>query len=131
VPPRHSAEAHYLSSVYYTGTRQRSSFAECIRKHSAKAFSLPSVYCTGDRQRSSLWALLPVPLSNALGGTRQRLFLCRVSWPQHSAKKLYRFSGVLSLPSAMSMTLGKVTRRRWCGSARRRSRRRRSGVCWR
>jgi hypothetical protein len=35
--------------------------------------------------------------------------LCRVSGPQHSAKKLYRCPGIASLPSAMSLTLGKVT----------------------
>jgi hypothetical protein len=65
------------------------------------------------------WAPLLVPLLSALGGTRQRLRLCRViagvalgngstsgplcqplyrvPWPQHSVKKLYRFSGVPSL----------------------------------
>jgi hypothetical protein len=35
------------------------------------------------------------------------LLLCRVSRPQHSAKKLYRFLGVPSLPSVI---LSKVTR---------------------
>jgi hypothetical protein len=34
--------------------------------------------------------------------------LCRVPEPQYSAKKLYQFPGVPSLPSAMVMTLGKV-----------------------
>jgi hypothetical protein len=34
--------------------------------------------------------------------------LCRVSGPQHSAKKLYRCPGVASLPSAMALTLGKA-----------------------
>jgi hypothetical protein len=50
---------------------------------------------------------LLVSLSSALGGTWQRLPLCRVSWPQHSAKKLYRFLGVPSLPSAMVIALDK------------------------
>jgi hypothetical protein len=74
---------------------------------------------------------LSVPLSSAPRGTQQRLSLyrvtaglalgnrstsgliceslCRVSQPHHSAKKLYRFSGVSSLTGAMVTVLGKVT----------------------
>jgi hypothetical protein len=37
--------------------------------------------------------------------------LCRVPRSQHSGKKLYRFPGVPSLPSAMVIALGKVTRK--------------------
>jgi hypothetical protein len=37
------------------------------------------------------------------------LLLCRVLWPQHSAKKLYRFPSVTSLPSVVAFTLGKVS----------------------
>jgi hypothetical protein len=59
-----------------------SSFVECIRWHST---------------------------SSALGGTQQRLLVCRGSQPHHLAKKLYRGSGVPSLPSAVVMTLSKVT----------------------
>jgi hypothetical protein len=51
---------------------------------------------------------LSVSLPSALGGTRQSLLLCRVPGSQHLAKKLYWYPGVLSLPSAMTLTLGKV-----------------------
>jgi hypothetical protein len=70
-------------------------FAEC----------LPA--CT--RQRVCQRGPLSSSLLSALGGTRQSLLLCRVSGPQHSAKKLYRCPDVASLPSAMVLTLGKVT----------------------
>jgi hypothetical protein len=79
-----------------------SSFAEYIRRHLAKAPSLLSATWTSSRQREHKWLLLPVPLSSALEGTRQRLLLCRVSRLQHSAKKLYRFSVVPFLSSARS-----------------------------
>jgi hypothetical protein len=111
-----------------------------------KTHSLSSVHCTDTRQRSSPWAPLPghlpsvlggtwqrlplcrvpagmtlgkeisnrpllsVPLPSALGGTQQSLLLCRAPKPSHSAKRLYRCPGVPSLPSAMTLTLGKVTR---------------------
>jgi hypothetical protein len=39
--------------------------------------------------------------------TQQSLLLCRVPGSHHSAKKLYRGPGVPSLPSAMTLTLGK------------------------
>jgi hypothetical protein len=92
--------------------------------------TLTSVYCTGTRQRSYPWAPLPVTLPSVLGGTRQRLrlyrvsaglaldngstsgpicqFLCRVSRPLHLANKLYWFLGVPSLSSAMALTLDQV-----------------------
>jgi hypothetical protein len=63
---------------------------------------------TSTRQRDHQRAPLSVPLPSALGGTRQRLLLCRIPRLQHSAKKLYRFPDVPSLPSAMTLTLGKV-----------------------
>jgi hypothetical protein len=47
-------------------------------------------------------------LSSAFGGTPQRLLHCRVPWPHHSAKKLYRFPGVPSLPSVVALTVDKV-----------------------
>ena len=86
MPPRHSVETHPMTPL---------------------PFSLTSARWTSARQRKHQWAPLSVPLPSALGGTRQRLFLCRVPRPQHSAKKLYRFPGVPSLPS---VALGKVTR---------------------
>jgi hypothetical protein len=60
---------------------------------------------------STSGAPLLLSLTSALGGSRRRVSLCRVSGPQHSVKKLYRFLGVPSLPSAMVMALGKVTRK--------------------
>jgi hypothetical protein len=69
-------------------------FAECMWYwHSAKKFPVD---------------LFDGLLLSALGRTRQRLLLCRVPRTQHSAKKLYRFPGVSSLPSAIVMTLCKV-----------------------
>jgi hypothetical protein len=90
--------------------------------------SLMSVCYPG--KEGSTGPLLPVPLLRAPVGTLQSGLLyrvsdgwalgkggssgplyqslCRVPWPQHSAKKLYRYLGVLSLPSAMVMTLGKL-----------------------
>jgi hypothetical protein len=99
----HSAKKHPVGTF-------ASSFAERIRRHLAKALSLPSARRTSSRQREHQRAPLSVPLPSIVGGTRQRLPLCRVSRPQHSAKKLYRFPGVPSLPSAMALTLGKVTK---------------------
>jgi hypothetical protein len=64
--------------------------------------SLPSVRQPSTRQRVHRRAPLSVSLPSALGGTRQSLLLCRVSGPQHSAKKLYLCSGVSSSPSAMA-----------------------------
>jgi hypothetical protein len=53
-----------------------------------------------------------VPPNNTLDkrSTSEALcqFLCRVLGPQHLAKKLYRCRGVPSLPSAMTLTLGKA-----------------------
>jgi hypothetical protein len=43
------------------------------------------------------------------GAFCQFLCRCRVPGSQHSAKKLYRCPGVPSRPSAMTLTLGKVT----------------------
>jgi hypothetical protein len=40
---------------------------------------------------------------------QQSEVLCRVLGPQHSAKKLYRFLGVPSLPSPLATALGKRT----------------------
>jgi hypothetical protein len=76
-------------------TRQKITFTEC-----------PPT-CTWQRvhQRGPLSVLL----SSALRDTRQSLLLCRVPGPQHSAKNLYRCPGIPSLPSAMALTLGKVT----------------------
>jgi hypothetical protein len=99
----HSAKKHPVGTF-------ASSFAERIRRHLAKALSLPSARRTSSRQREHQRAPLSVHLPSIVGGTRQRLPLCRVSRPQHSAKKLYRFLGVPSLPSAMALTLGKVTK---------------------
>jgi hypothetical protein len=93
--------------------------------------SLSSVRRTITRQRDRQRAPLSVPLLRALGGTWQRLLLCRtgpfvsslpralggtrqrllfrrVLWSWHSAKRLYRCPGVPSLPSDMTQTLGKV-----------------------
>jgi hypothetical protein len=70
-------------------------FAEC----------LPTSTQQRIRQRVPLSASLP----SALCGTRQSLSLCRVPQPPHSAKKLYRCPGTGTLPSAMALTLGKVT----------------------
>jgi hypothetical protein len=53
-------------------------------------------------------APLSIPLTSTLGDTRQRLLLCRVSRPQHTAKKFYRFPDVPSLLSVMALTLDKV-----------------------
>jgi hypothetical protein len=108
-----------------------SPFAECSKRHSAKALSLPSTSWTSSRQREHQWTPLPVSFSSALRGTRQRFSLyrvpaglalgngstsgllcqslCRVPQPHHSAKKVYRFSGVPSLPSAIVTVFGKVT----------------------
>jgi hypothetical protein len=85
-----------------------SSIAERIRRHSAKATSLPSDRLTSTRQRYHLWAPLLVSLLTALGGTRQCLLLCRVPRPHHSVKRLYRCLGVPSLPSVLTLTLGKI-----------------------
>jgi hypothetical protein len=85
-------------------------FAEHIRWHSAKAPSLPSARWTSTRQRDRQRAPLSVPLPRALGDTRQRLLLCRAPRPQHLAKRLYRYPGVPSLTSAMTLTVDKVTR---------------------
>jgi hypothetical protein len=82
--------------------------AERIMWHSAKAASLSSAWLTSTRQRDHLRPLLSVPLPSALGGTRQSLLLWRVPRPHHSAKRLYRCPGVPSLPSAMTLKLGKV-----------------------
>jgi hypothetical protein len=53
-------------------------FAEYPPWHSAIALSLPSACWTSAWQRRLQWAPLLVPLPSALGGTRQRLPLCRV-----------------------------------------------------
>jgi hypothetical protein len=105
-----------LPSVYCTDTRQRSSpwalfasfFVECIRRHSVKTLSLPSASWTRSRQREHKCVPLPDPLPSASEGTRQRLLLCRVSWPHHLTKKLYRFKCVSSMPSATVMALGNI-----------------------
>jgi hypothetical protein len=55
------------------------SFAERIRWHSAKSPPLPSAQWTSTRQRDHQRTPLSVPLPRALGDTRQRLLLCRVS----------------------------------------------------
>jgi hypothetical protein len=102
--------------LYWRSTKKHSvgpfasSFVESIRRHSTKAPSLPSACRTSSRQREQQRAPLLVPLLSALEGTRQMFPLCRVLGPQHSAKKLYRFPCVPSLPSAMALILGKVTR---------------------
>jgi hypothetical protein len=83
------------------------SFVECTRRHSTKAPSLLSASWHSSWQQEHQWTPLLVPLPSTFGGTRQRFLVCRVSQPQHSAKKLYRFPGVPSLPS---VALGKVTR---------------------
>jgi hypothetical protein len=85
-----------------------SSFAECIRRHSAKAPYLPSASWTSSRQREQQRAPLPVPLSSALGSTHKGCFVCRVSQPHHSTKKLYQFPDVPSLLSTVVMTADKV-----------------------
>jgi hypothetical protein len=92
-----------LLSVYCIGTRQRS------YPWAPLPVPLPSAISTSSWQREHKWTPLPVPLSSALGRTRQMLLLYRMSRPHHSAKNLYWFTGVPSLPSAMSMTLDKVT----------------------
>jgi hypothetical protein len=77
-------------------TRQRSYlFVECLPARTQQRV----------HQRGPLSGSLP----SALGDTRQNLFICRVSRPQHSAKKLYWCPSVASLSSAMALTLGKVT----------------------
>jgi hypothetical protein len=83
------------------------SFAERIRWHSAKAHSLPSARWASTRQRDHQRSLLLVPLPSALGGTRQRLLLCREPRPQQSVKRLCWCPGVPSLLSTMNLTLGK------------------------
>jgi hypothetical protein len=83
------------------------SFVECTRRHSTKAPSLLSASWHSSWQQEHQWTPLLVPLPSTFGGTQQRFLVCRVSQPQHSAKKLYRFPGVPSLPS---VALGKVTR---------------------
>jgi hypothetical protein len=63
---------------------------------------------TRTRQRGRQRSPLSVSLPSVLGGTRQSLLLCRVTRPQHSAKRLYRCPGVPSLPSVMTLTLDKA-----------------------
>jgi hypothetical protein len=86
-----------------------SSFVERIRWHSAKAPSLSNARRTSTWQRDHQRVHLSVRLPSALGGTRQSLLFCRVPRPQHSTKKFYRFLGMPSLPSSMTLTLGKVS----------------------
>jgi hypothetical protein len=81
------------------------------------ALSLRSASWTSSRQREHKWDPLLVLLPSVLRDTRQRWFVCQVSRPQHSIKKLYRFLGVPFLPSAMAMTLDKVP---YCEHTRRR-----------
>jgi hypothetical protein len=84
-----------LSSVFPEALDKEPIFVECHLGHSAKnppgrvlmSGSLPSATC----------------------GTRQSMPLCRVPETLHSAKNLYRCPGLGSLPSAMVLTLGKVT----------------------
>jgi hypothetical protein len=79
-------------------TRQRSYLCRVsARQHSAKNQSLPrATWDTRQRTRQ--------------GGSPCQV-LCRVSETLHSAKNLYRCPGLGSLPSAMALTLGKVTSR--------------------
>jgi hypothetical protein len=99
VPPRHFTKAHYLSSVYCTSTQQIST------PRAPLPFLLPRV-SGGTRQSQSL-CRVPTVLALGKGSTSEPLcqFLCRVSMPQHSAKKLYWFPRVPSLLSAMALTL--------------------------
>jgi hypothetical protein len=82
-------------------------FAECHLEHLAKKLPLCRVSPACTRQRVHQWGPASDSLPSALGGTRQRLLLCRVPGPQHYANKLYRCPGVASLLSAMALTLGK------------------------
>jgi hypothetical protein len=86
-------------------------FAECPRRHSAKEFTLPSVCLTSLNKESARRVPPSDTLSSAWYGTRQSVVLCRVPEPLHSAKNLYRCPGLGSSPSAMVLTLGKVTSR--------------------
>jgi hypothetical protein len=86
-----------------------SAFAESIRWHLSKALFLPSASWTSSQQRNHQRAPLSVPLPSSLGGTRQRNNICWGPRPQHLAKKLYRFSGVPSLPSVLATALDKGT----------------------
>jgi hypothetical protein len=70
----HSAKKHPVDAF-------ASSFAECIKRHLAKDPPLLSARWTSSRQREHERVPLSVPLSRALGDTRQRLRLCRVSRP--------------------------------------------------
>jgi hypothetical protein len=71
-----SAKAPFLPSVFCTSPQQKSS------PWAPLPVPLPSASWTSSRQREHQWTSLPVPLLSALGGTRQRLLVCRVSWPQ-------------------------------------------------
>jgi hypothetical protein len=100
--PLYSHSTNKLSVGPFT-----SSFAEHIRWHLAKALSLPSAQLTSTRQKSFI--------GQQAHNTRQRdhqqtlfRFLCQVTRPQHSAKKLYRCLGVPSFTRAMTLTLDKV-----------------------
>jgi hypothetical protein len=92
---------YFLSSTLLSVTRY-STKKVAITSDGNGDGTLLSVRRITSRQRDRRRTALSVPLSSALGGTRQRLLLCRVPRLQRSAKKLYQCPCVPSLPSIMA-----------------------------
>jgi hypothetical protein len=94
-------------------------FAECqrtlgkkkqpLRRRLMETTSLPSVCQSALDKESARGVPMSGTFSSVWYGTRQSVLLCRVPEPLHSAKNLYRCPGLGSLPSAIVLTLGKVT----------------------
>jgi hypothetical protein len=90
---RQVTETVSLPSVCPAALGKESIFAECHLGHSAK----------NPPGRVPMSSSLP----SATYGTRQSVLLCRVPETLHSAKNLYQCPGLCSLPSVMTLTLGK------------------------
>jgi hypothetical protein len=80
-----------------------------LRRRVTETTSLPSVCLTALGKEFTRVVPISGTLPSAWYGTRQSVLLCRVPEPLQSAKNLYRCPGLGSLPSAMVLTLGKVT----------------------
>jgi hypothetical protein len=77
------------------------------RQHSAKKLLFAECLPSSTRQRIRQRVPLSDSLPSDMWGTWQRLPLCRVPCPPHSAKNLYWCPGLGSLLGTMTLTLGK------------------------
>jgi hypothetical protein len=99
----------HLAKLFTECQRALGKEKQSLRRRVTETASLPSVCLTALGKESARGVPMSGTLPSAWYDTRQRVLLCQVPEPLHSAKNLYWCPALGSLPSVMVLTLGKVT----------------------